>query len=155
MTRYDLVNRFRLDHPGWEMRTWLDSSPSDKVGSYLDRVLVRRADSDFVSCPTFHLIAWTDHKLVSVSLRLANRPCLAGYWKFNTSLLEMRDFRERLESLIKRALVGAVTGNRWWVSLKHSIRDFTTKYGRQLNLGGGWGNSTGRWLGGLPNHRAS
>ena len=30
--------------------------------------------------------------------------------------------------------MGAVTGNRWWVSLKHRIRDFATKYGRQLNL---------------------
>ena len=116
------------------MWTWLDSSPSAKVGSYLDRVLVRRADIDFVSCPTFHLVACTDHKLVSVSLRLANRPSLAGYWKFNTSLLEIRDFRDRLESLIRRALVGAVTGNRWWASLKHRIRDFATKYGRQLNL---------------------
>ena len=116
------------------MWTWLDRSPSAKVGSYLDRVLVRRADIDFVSCPTFHLIAWTDHKLIRVSLRLANRPSLAGYWKFNTSLLEIRDFRDRLESLIQRALMGAVTGNRWWVSLKHRIRDFATKYGRQLNL---------------------
>ena len=74
MTCHDLVDRFRLDHPGREMWTWLDSSPSAKVGSYLDRVLVRRADSDFVSCPTFHLIVWTDHKLVLVSLRLANWP---------------------------------------------------------------------------------
>ena len=57
MTRHDLVDRFRLDHPGRKMWTWLDSSPSTKVGSNLDRVLVRRADSDFVSCPTFHLIA--------------------------------------------------------------------------------------------------
>ena len=134
MTLHDLVDRFRLDYPGREMWTWLDSSPSAKVGSYLDRVLVRRPDFDFVSCPTFHLIAWTDRKLVRVSLRLANRPSLAGYWKFNTSLLEIRDFRERLESLIKRTLVGAVTGNRWWVSLKHRIGDFATKYIRQLNL---------------------
>ena len=134
MTRHDLVDRFRLDHPGREMWTWLDRSPSAKVGSYLDRVLVRRADIDFVSCPTFHLVAWTDHELVRVSLRLANRISLAGYWKFNPSLLEIRDFRDRLESLIKRALVGAVTGNRWWVSLKHRIRNFATKYDRQLNL---------------------
>ena len=132
-TRHDLVDRFRLAHPGQEMGIWLDSSPSAKVGSYLDRVLVRRADSDFVSCPTFHLIAWTDHKLVRVSLRLANRPSLVGYWKFNTSLLEIRDFRDRLESLIKRALVEAVTRNRWWVSFKHRIRDFATKYGHQLD----------------------
>ena len=80
------------------------------------------------------MIAWTDHKLIRVSQRLANRPSLAGYWKFNTSLLEIRDFRDRLESLIKRALVGAVTGNRRWVSLKHRIRDFATKYAQQLSL---------------------
>ena len=134
MTRHDLVDKFRLDHPGREMWIWLDSSPSSKVGSYLDRVLVRRAGSNFISCLTFHLIAWTDHKLNRVSLRLANRPSLAGYWTFNTSLLEIWDFRDQLESLIKRALMGAVTGNKWWVSLKHRIRDFATKYGRQLNL---------------------
>ena len=74
-------------------------------------VLVRRADSDFVSCPTFDSIAWTDHKLIRVSLRLANRPSLASYWKFNISLLEIRDFRNRLESRIKRALVGVVIEN--------------------------------------------
>ena len=110
MTRHDLVDRFRLDQPGREMWTWLDSWPSAKVGSYLDRVLVRRADTDFVSCPTFHLVAWTDRKLVRVSLWLANRHGLAGNWKFNTSLLEIRDIRDRLESLIKRALVEDVPG---------------------------------------------
>ena len=39
MARHDLVNRFRLDHSGREMWTWLDSSSSARVGSYLDRVL--------------------------------------------------------------------------------------------------------------------
>ena len=63
-SRYDLVDRFRLDHLGREIWTWLDSSPSVKVGSYLDRVFVRRADIDFVSCSTFHLIAWTDLNLL-------------------------------------------------------------------------------------------
>ena len=93
---------------------------------------MRRTNSDFVSCSTFHLIGWTDYKLVRASLRLANRPSLAGYWKLNPSLLEIRDFWDRLESLIKQ--VGSVTGNRWRVSLTHRIRDFATKYGRQLNL---------------------
>ena len=125
-----MVDRFRLDHRG-KMWTWLDRNLLSQRASYLDRVLVRIADSDFVCCPTFHLIAWTDHELVRVSLRLANRPNLAGYWKFNTSLLGIRD---QLESLIKWALEGAVTGNRRWCSLKHRIRDFATKYGRQLNL---------------------
>ena len=39
MTRHDLVDRFRLVHPGKEMKAWIDSSPSAKVGSYLDRLL--------------------------------------------------------------------------------------------------------------------
>ena len=39
MARHDLVDRFLLDHTGREMWTWLDSSLSAKVGSYLDRVL--------------------------------------------------------------------------------------------------------------------
>ena len=48
--------------------------------------------------------------------------------------MEIRDFWDRLESLIQPALVGAVTGNRWGVSFKHRIRDFAIKHGNQLNL---------------------
>ena len=79
MARNGFVDRFRLDHPGREMWTWLDSALSAKVGFYLDRMLVRRADHDFDSCPSFHLIALNNHKLVRVSLWLVNRPSLASY----------------------------------------------------------------------------
>ena len=134
LTEFDLVNRYRLDHPGKEMWTWIGSTPSGQVQSYLDRVLVRRADSDLVTCPTFHWLERTDHKLVRINVRLVNRPSLASYWKFNTSLLEICDSQVQLENLIKRALVGAVIGNRWWASLKYRIRDFTIKYSQQLAL---------------------
>ena len=89
----------------WKFAHWPDSVLSGQS--------VRRAESDLVTCPIFHLFGRTDHKFVRVSLQLANRPSLASYWKFNTPLLEIRDFRERLENLIQRALVGAVTGNKW------------------------------------------
>ena len=39
MARHNLVDRFRLDHRGREMWTWLDSLPSVQARSYLDRVL--------------------------------------------------------------------------------------------------------------------
>ena len=39
MARHDLVDRFRLDHPGREMWSWLDSPPSARAGSYLDIML--------------------------------------------------------------------------------------------------------------------
>ena len=43
----DLVDRFRMDHPGKEMWMWLwlDSSPSFHARYYLDRVLARKADN--------------------------------------------------------------------------------------------------------------
>ena len=47
MARHDLVDRFRLDHPGWEIWTSLDSSPYFHARSYLDRVL------DFLRIPRF------------------------------------------------------------------------------------------------------
>ena len=62
LTEFDLVDRYRLDHPRREMWTWIGSTPSGQVRSYLDRVLVRRADSDLVTCPTFHWLGWNDHK---------------------------------------------------------------------------------------------
>ena len=132
MPRHDLVDRFCLDHPGREMWMWIDSLSSVRL--YLDRVLVRPADFDFVSCPMFQWIGQTDYKLVRLSLWLENRSSLDGYWKFNTSLLEIQNFWDWLESLIQHAPVGEVVGNRWWDSLKYKIRDFVIKYGRKLKL---------------------
>ena len=134
MAHHDLVDRFHRDPPEREIWTWPDSSPSVCARSYLDRVLVRRADTDFVTCPMFHFVGQTDHRLVKVSHRLDNRPSLAGYCKFNTSLLEIWDFWDWLKSLIQWELVEVVSGNRWWGSLKQRIRDFTINYSWQLNL---------------------
>ena len=108
--------------------------PSGQILTYLDKMFVRRANSDFVICPMFHWIGQTDHKLFRASLQLANRPSLAGYWKFNTFLLEIQNFREGLSTLIQWVPMGSVTGNKWWGSLKYRIRDFAIKYGRQLKL---------------------
>ena len=57
-------DRFCLDHPGREMWMWLDSSVSVWARSYLDRVLVRIADTDFVMCPMFHYMVHTNNRLV-------------------------------------------------------------------------------------------
>ena len=66
------------------MWTWLGTSPSGQTWSYLIRV----------------------------SLWLANRPNLVGYWKFYTSLLEKEDFQKQLETVIQQAIVGEFTENK-------------------------------------------
>ena len=37
MAQHELVDRFRLDHPGREMWKWFDSSLSVRIRTYLDR----------------------------------------------------------------------------------------------------------------------
>ena len=37
--------------------------------------------------------------------------------------------------MIKRELMGAIMGNRWWANLKDSIRSFAADYGRRLKSG--------------------
>ena len=39
LAEFDLIDRFRLDHPGREMWTWMGNLPSGQVRTYLDRVL--------------------------------------------------------------------------------------------------------------------
>ena len=43
-------------------------------------------------------------------MRLADRHSLAGYWKLNSSLLDIQDFHDRLKSLVQWALVGRLPG---------------------------------------------
>ena len=130
--KFDLVDRYRLDNPGEEQWTWTHSSPSVTYASYIDRMFVRRADPDIISCPSFKYLGHSDHKLVLARLQLGTRTSLASYWKCNSSVLESEDFRKKLEGFIQRALVGAVLGNKWWVTLKCRIRTFVIKYCQQL-----------------------
>ena len=134
MTKLNLVNRFHLDHPRWEMWMWTCKLHSISRRFYLYRVIFRRADKNFVSCPMFRWVRLTNHKMVVVSLLLINMPRLTENWKFNNSLLEIQDFWNWLENLIQSVLVGPVTGNRWWEPLKQRISDFTVKYSQQLTL---------------------
>ena len=69
-------------------------------------MLVRIADIGSVSCPTFYRLGFADHKLVLVSLCLGDRLSMAGYWKFNTFLLEIWSYRGWLENMIQKVLVG-------------------------------------------------
>ena len=91
ITRHALVDRFRLDHPGREMWTWLDSSPSTKIGSYLDRVLEELTLISLVVSHSTRQGRLTINLLGSVSGQLigliqpATRSSIPSYWRYGTS----------------------------------------------------------------------
>ena len=128
------LDRFCLDHPKMEMWIWAHSWSSLSDRSFLDRVLIRRADVDLIFCSMFQWLNMADHKLVMISLCLGSRPQLAGYWKFNAFLLERWDFQDQLENLIQKALIGVVVKNQCWILLKYRIWYITVKYCQQFML---------------------
>ena len=131
--RLDLVDKFRERYPNKIVWTWTGRGASAQLYSYLDRVLVKRVDWDYLGGPSFDPYKNSDHKFLCVSIRLDKARCrMSGYWKFNSSLLAEADFRNQLELTIKRELTGAIMGNRWWANLKDSIRSFAADYGRRL-----------------------
>ena len=110
---HDLVDRFRLDHPGREMWMWLDRI-WHKEGKLFGQS-VRRADTDFVMCPMFRYVACTDHRFVRVRLWLDNRPSLTGYWKFNTLLTGDVGLLGPAGILSSVGISGGGgTWNKWW-----------------------------------------
>lgn len=56
------------------------------------------------------------------------KPRMAGYWKFNMSFLNVKDFRDQLLLIIQQELACSVFGDKLWVHLKDSIRSFTADY---------------------------
>ena len=119
--RLDLVDKFRERHSNKIVWTWTGRGASAQLYSYLDRVLVKRVDLDYLGGPSFDPYKNSDHKFLCMSMRLDKARCrMSGYWKFNSSLLAEADFRNQLELTIKRELTGAIMGNRWWANLKGS-----------------------------------
>lgn len=106
--RFYLVDKFRNEHPKWVKWTWTNRGDLDRVqiSRYIDRVLVRRVN---LGCPNFHSIIYSDHTLVRLRINLYKaKPKMAEYWKFNTSLLNVKDFRDQLLLTMQRELTGFV-----------------------------------------------
>ena len=57
-----------------------------------------------------------------------------GFWKFNSSLLDEKDFRDQLELMLKRELMGAIIDNNWWGKHKDRIRSLLRRVEERLKL---------------------
>ena len=84
---------------------------------------------------SFHSRLYSDYRIVRILVRLDTlKVWLTGYWKFNTFLLDEKDFMSQLELILKRELTGAVLRNSWCEKLKSKICSFSANLGRRLNL---------------------
>ena len=130
-----LVDKFCERHPNKVEWTWTSRGTLTQLYSYLDWMSARWVDVDYLGGPSFEPYKDSDHKMLCVSIKLDKARCrISGHWKFNSSLLDWKDFQDQLELMLKRELLGAIIGNSWWGKLKDSIRSFAADYSRRLKL---------------------
>ena len=77
---------FVLDHPGRDKWTWLDSSPSARVGSYLDRVLKGIEDGTEAALISLNLSKAFDRVVHRFLATVSNRSSADGLAWCNTIL---------------------------------------------------------------------
>ena len=68
--RLDLVDKLRKRHPNKVDWTWTGRGASAQLYSYLDQVLVRRVNLDYIGCPCFYLYKDSYNKFLCVSITL-------------------------------------------------------------------------------------
>ena len=62
--------------------------------------------------PKIKLIENYDHRFVCVTIKLDKAKVrMSGYWKFNTSKMDEKDFQDQLEQMLKWELMGAIIKN--------------------------------------------
>ena len=62
-------------------------------------MLARQVDLDYLGGPSFEPYKESDHKMLCVSIRLnKTRRRMSAYWKFNSSLLDGKDFQDHVKA---------------------------------------------------------
>ena len=133
MGTYDLVDVWRYLHPKNKQWTW--SSSDKKIKCRLDYWLISRDNLRNVNSSEIEVFPHCDHSAVTLHIALDKQHSRGpGYWKFNSSLLEDKNFVEQLStkipSFIQQYQEVSDKGLLWEL-IKMEIRAFTMNFAKQ------------------------
>ena len=132
---HSLTDMWRDKNPTQHSYTWF--SPDRTLSSRLDRFyLPPEIETSYISQQHFPVI-WSDHAIVSLSIDPApNEFRGQGYWKFNTSLLLDKEYKEMMEKQLQHwiDLTPAYPNiQKWWEEVKLFIKEATISYSTTRN----------------------
>ena len=94
-----------------------------------------RVEQVYFDGPSFEPYEDSNNKVFRVFIRLDKaKRRMSNYWKFNSSLLDEKDFRNQLELILKWELLVDICGNSCWANNKDNFRTFAADYSRRLKL---------------------
>ena len=133
MGSFDLVDIWRYLNPRENQFTW--SSSDLKVKCRLDYWLISRDSLRIVDSSEIEVFPHCDHLQVTLLINgLKQHPRGPGYWKFNASLLEDKNFVEQVSTKIPGFInqyQGVADKGLLWELVKMEIRAYTINFSKQ------------------------
>ena len=130
---FDLVDIWRYLNPIENQFTW--SSSDLKVKCRLDYWLVSRDSLQSVDSSEIEVFPYCDRLQVTLLINgVKQHPRGPGYWKFNASLLEDKNFVEQVTTKIPGFInqyQGVVDKGLLWELVKMEIRAYTINFSKQ------------------------
>ena len=124
----NLVDIWRKNHEDLKQYTWFQCRPM--IRCRLDYFLISFGLAGFVENSCIKCVYKSDHSSVEISINIAHQARGRGFWKFNCSLLQNKDY----ESLVKKTLNETVEENMGttpdllWETIKCRIRGATIQF---------------------------
>lgn len=130
LERLDLVDIWRTQRPSERDHSW---SRADRFAR-LDYIFTPNSFPGQMRANSHKTYAFTDHRMVSVTVRPSDSPQGRGFWKFRILLLNREDY---CLGLIEAIEAGEDTSldlppDTRWEYLKLTIRDFSTKFSKKV-----------------------
>jgi exonuclease III len=139
MEEHHLCDLWRIRNPDMKCYTWkkYDSIKNTIQQSRLDMFLVSEILSTDINYVNIELSYLSDHTLISLHVNPVSQSGRGpGYWKFNTDLLNRKDYVELVKNVIETfnndRLNAGNTATLNWDTLKMKIRMETIKYSKTL-----------------------
>ena len=127
-----LCDIWKIKNPSEVQFSYIDAQPSpscSRIDLWLGSQNLRQYISKclITSCPA------PDHKAVTLSLAINDKPRGPGYWKMNVSILNNTDYVDKVKEIINTAILQyrGLSNILVWEYLKRKIKEFSINYSVQ------------------------
>lgn len=131
LEKLDLGDLWRIQHPTTKEFTW---SRSDKMAR-LDYIFAPINFPGFIKTTQPRTYAFSDHRMVGITVRPCEKPKGRGFWKLKGYLLDRQDFCQQVaESIVKGEEESQdLSPDTKWEYLKLCIRECAISFTKKLN----------------------
>ena len=137
MERVGLNDIWRMLNPEVRRYTWhrFNRNLHTSMASRIDMIMVPQCMVDAVVNCEIEPGHWTDHSLVTLTVRLNEYRRGPGVWKFNNKLLESDKFCDNVRHIIEEIVhcTSHLDHSTWWECLKMEITAYSKSFAKKVS----------------------